>query len=49
MQRKTFIAFNTDPARHPRQTNNFVFTVKFQMAEPVAGDDAQELAWFSLR
>lgn len=44
----TFVAFNTDPARHPRQAINFVFIVRIPNGEPVAGDDAQDLAWFSL-
>jgi len=44
----TFVAFNTDPARHPKQAINFVFLVRIPEGEPIAGDDAQELAWFSL-
>lgn len=36
----------SDPARHPRQVINIPFIVEAE-GEPVAGDDAEVVAWFA--
>lgn len=43
--RTTQMPVLSDPARHPRQVINIPFIVEAE-GQPVAGDDALEVAWF---
>lgn len=43
-----FVGVYSLPDRHPNQAINLLYLVKVKEGEPIKGDDAEEVKWFSL-